>query len=188
MVVFDTSGTFTVPAGVTKIMIEVWGGGAGAIEDSIVVNTNAFPTWAPGGGGGYGKNIVNVSPGAVLNVVVGQGGIGLLDTVGNDGGSSAVIDPSLITLINASGGTAGKLFRRNNWHDIQPGIGGTSNAPINITGGFGNDWTRANSGNSYHVDGYIPGGPGYATHSQFYILSMNFSIGNGAHGRVIIYY
>ncbi len=58
----NSTGTFTVPAGVTRVMIEAWGGGGGG---------------SSGGGGSAGMYVVslrNVSPGNLLSITVGQGG------------------------------------------------------------------------------------------------------------------
>ena len=64
---FTGSGTFTVPAGVTSLIVECWGaGGAGG-------GTTA--NWQYGGGGGaggaYAKKLVSVVPGNTYTVTVG---------------------------------------------------------------------------------------------------------------------
>ncbi len=66
---FTASGTFTVPAGVSKISVQAWGGGAGGRN----VGTNAAN--AGGGGGGFAAlNDFEVTAGANFDVVVGLGG------------------------------------------------------------------------------------------------------------------
>jgi hypothetical protein len=64
------TGDFIVPAGVTRLMVEMWGGGAG----SSVYRTSDEIILAGGGGGGYRKDMLNVSPGASISYVVGDGG------------------------------------------------------------------------------------------------------------------
>ena len=49
------AGTFTVPAGVTSLTIEVWGSGASG-------SPSGSSTTPGGGGGGYAKSIVSVTP------------------------------------------------------------------------------------------------------------------------------
>jgi hypothetical protein len=64
MVTFtDTTGTITwpVPAGVTKVWVELWGGGGAGLE-------------AGGGGGGYLSVVVNIVAGENVHVTVGKGG------------------------------------------------------------------------------------------------------------------
>jgi len=64
--VFDSAATYiwTPPAGVTKVMVEAWGGGAGPNTDG---NTG-------GNGGSYGKGIYKVVSGNVYTINVGGGG------------------------------------------------------------------------------------------------------------------
>jgi len=67
--VFTASGTFTVPAGVTRIFVQAWGGGSGGGAGSYAAG--------PGGsGGGYAQNWCAVNPGAPVAVTVGVGGAG----------------------------------------------------------------------------------------------------------------
>lgn len=134
---FKTPGQhlFTVPAGVTKILAEVWGaGGSGGLGGDITGSRG-------GGGGGYGKNLIPVTPGSNLSITVGNGGgttsssgLGTFFTPGN-GGASMVQGVGSITLISATGGKAGG---GGSGFD---GSGGTSDAPFIITGERG---ARAN--------------------------------------------
>src|SRR6188768_1046214 len=66
---FNSSGTFTVPAGVTSISVEVWGaGGAGG-------GATGNPGAGGGGAGGaYAKNTFTVTPGTSYIINVGNGG------------------------------------------------------------------------------------------------------------------
>lgn len=52
------AGSWTVPAGVTSVTVEAWGGGG------------AGPFGAAGGGGAYSAGVVTVTPGQVLNYFV----------------------------------------------------------------------------------------------------------------------
>jgi hypothetical protein len=85
------SGNWLVPAGVTKIYIEAWGGGGGG-------------NWYAGGGGGaYICGIVTVTPGTNLGYSVGAGGSGSGNTGGNGGTSTVTYTTSAITF-TAQGG------------------------------------------------------------------------------------
>jgi hypothetical protein len=65
---FNTSGSFTVPAGVTSITVGCWGGGGGG-------GTRSTSGVAGGGGGGaYSSSVIAVTAGDVFNYVVGNGG------------------------------------------------------------------------------------------------------------------
>ena len=65
--VFTSSGTFTVPAGVTKVKVTVVGGGGGG---------GIGTSYAGGGGGGTAiKTITGLTPGGTVAVTVGAGGV-----------------------------------------------------------------------------------------------------------------
>ena len=63
---FTTSGSFTVPAGVTEIFVEVVGAGG----------NGGYNGTGGGGGGGYASGNFTVTPGAVLDVAIGVPGLG----------------------------------------------------------------------------------------------------------------
>ena len=58
------AGSWTIPADVTKIVVEAWGGGGGGSQ------------YGGGGGGGYIKSHFTVKPGTTISVNVGAGGQG----------------------------------------------------------------------------------------------------------------
>jgi len=97
-VAYNANGSFTVPAGVTKIYYEVWGGGGGGGSST----TAGFG--APGGaGGGHVRGTATVTPGAVLPITIGAGGAsGNGTNPGGNGGASSVG-----ALATANGGTGG---------------------------------------------------------------------------------
>lgn len=110
--VFTASGTFTVPAGVTEVFVEVWGGGGNAGANP--------PHWCYGGGGGgyAAKRVLDLVAGATIAVTVGSGG----------GGTS-----SFGAHCSATGGTNG-----NNNGNGTLGIGGSGiGGDINVTGETG---------------------------------------------------
>lgn len=70
--------TFTVPAGITEVLIEMWGAGGGG--------------HSPGGGGGsggYWVGLIPVTPGGTINLTVGAGGsAGATDVPAGNGGNT----------------------------------------------------------------------------------------------------
>ena len=140
---FTQGGTFTVPAGVTRLLVEMWGAGGGGAGGSEVF------TGAGGGGGGYTRAIIAVSPVATYNIVVGAGGgegaggfYCCTDVSGTNGGPSQVIDSSSNVLASAGGGGGGGLC------DVCVGAGGGGGTGANAIGRNGS------------IGG--PGSPGYA--------------------------
>lgn len=123
---FTSSGTFTVPAGVTSITIEVVGaGGDGGGNGG-----------GGGGGGGYALGTYNVTPLTTLPVIVGLPGSG-----------PATGTSSVSTLISATGGANGTSVSNPNVGG--GGAGGTgSGGTTNRNGGDGGGgyWTYFGGG------------------------------------------
>lgn len=70
-VTFSSTGsdqTFTVPAGITSILVKLWGAGGGG------GNQGGWSHGSRGGGGGHTIAVLPVTPGQVLGIVVGRGG------------------------------------------------------------------------------------------------------------------
>jgi len=140
---FATNGTFnwTVPAGVSQITVEAWGGGGGGGGS----NNYTYCQGAGGGGGGggaYASSNLSVTLGQILQIVVGAGGTEVSGANGTDGGPSFVgpdTDPAhaFVLAANGTGGTA-------NTAGGQPpgGVGGMvkdSVGQTRIAGGNGTD-------------------------------------------------
>ena len=124
---FTQSGTFTVPAGVTRLLVEVWGAGGGG--------SPAFgPPGGGGGGGGYTRALLFVTPGATYNISVGGGGSRGIDQFNRagDGGTSQITDSSSNVLVSASGGGAGGDV--NTIPVGGPGSGGQGQSGTNVIG------------------------------------------------------
>ncbi|MDI1255031.1 MAG: choice-of-anchor D domain-containing protein [Flavobacterium sp.] len=98
---FTTTGTFTVPAGVTSIQVEAWGaGGAGGGA------TGTISAGGGGAGGGYVKNTaVTVVPGTTYTVTIGTGAVGTTGS-GANGGNTWFNTAATILAIGGKGGTA----------------------------------------------------------------------------------
>ena len=212
---FTTQGavqTFNVPAGVTKIKAQIWGGGGTGTGVGGTINMGAG-----GGGGGYIEGYITVTPVTNVNVRIGNGAN---STVTNANGSQIDYATKLIT--GFGGGNAAYDAGLNR---ITPGAGGSyfaSNTTnfIGIPGQpgqytvlrydqisateFGRAITGGKGGNAGNTDN--TGGTGSffffnttASTVLSYTLGTNGNvpgggapadaIGNaGANGRVIIYY
>ncbi len=105
--IFNTSGTFVVPDGVSVINVQAWGGG-GAGGGSR--NTGSW--WlarggAGGGGSAYASSNLGVSPGDTLTLTVAGQANGNSGADGDDGGDSYVEDEDNNVLLLAAGGKGG---------------------------------------------------------------------------------
>jgi len=134
---FTSSGTFTVPAGVTSIAVVVvgGGGGGGGSEDSDET----------GGGGGGGAlayvNNLSVTAGESLTVTVGSGGNGGNGDSGGSSGGFSRLARGGTTLAQANGGGGGQ-------HRGSGGSGGTVSTGTGGSGGQGGQGSNRNGSNS----------------------------------------
>jgi hypothetical protein len=166
--VFNSTGTFTVPTGVTKVYVEVTGGGGGS----------AINASRGGGGGGYSAGILTVTPGTNITATVGAGGTGgqSYGSTGDAGGASS------FSTMSANGGNGSG----NNSGNGGTGSGG---ARFNITGTIGqlfntvvNEGTPGSAG-FFVTYGSTPRGPG----SGGYSAGNSFGT-NGTAGQVVVWY
>jgi len=153
--IFTVSGSFTVPSGVTRMIIEARGAGGGG---------GAGANGGIGGGGGQGGSVrvlVTVKPGAVYQVTVGQGGVGGTAGVagghGNTGGSTAVRPrgKSVLTAM-ATGGTGGMIGQSCDFvfhNGLTPGGSSGVATPPTDRASVGLDAIPAAAGGSA---GYLP--------------------------------
>ncbi|MFA5328922.1 MAG: PA14 domain-containing protein [Prolixibacteraceae bacterium] len=155
--------TFTVPAGVTQLTVEAWGGGGKGGQ-------RGGPDGAAGGGGGgaYSRSVLSVIPGQVYDVFVGDGS----NTTAAGGDSRFRLQPSGQDLVRAKGG----ISVANN--STSGGSGGLAND------GVGND-ARNNGGGGGNVTSGNGGGGGSSggTGSDGnYTSNTNTSIGGSITG------
>lgn len=170
--IFTSSGTFVVPAGITRVKVTVTGGGGGGLS------------WAGGGGGGTAiKIITGLVPGASIAVTVGSGGTGVAPTA-NTGGTS-----SFGSYCSATGGAGASA-------DIVGGAGGVGvNGDLNLTGGgasglgtvsgLGNNF---GGGGSSFWGGGAPASQGTARAAGNYGGGGSGNLGNGSAGVVVVEY
>lgn len=151
---FDSSGSFTVPAGITTVFVEAWGGGGGGAYSSVGIGGYRF-SGSGGGGGGFSKGYINVSPGSNLTIAVGEGGL-----PGQPGARSGVGS------VLAGGGQPGQ-FETVLGAPISNTFGGAGGAGT-FTGGNGANGSRSDPGTYYNAGG---GGGGSAR-----------TTANGGHG------
>jgi hypothetical protein len=213
-IAFKTAGStsWTVPAGVTKVMIETYGGGAGGLGYGI------YNSGAGGGGGGYAVAIATVTPAASLPITVGAGGVGGtsqggggtslvgigISTVqayggsGTSGGTYSIVLPgTTVTSYDGEDGESGSVsnvmpYAHPDAMDYQVhyyyGNGGNAGNTINTGGlagiGSGNytDFTYLFNGSPLKAP-RKPGGGGCGTFS-----TVSDSFNNGASGKVVIHW
>jgi Glycine-rich domain len=139
---FTASGPFTVPPGITHLMVEMWGAGGGG-DFSSTCGTGTVG--GSGGGGAYTRDVIAVDPGATYTIVVGVGGV-----ASGKGGDSQILDASSSILIFAGGGYPGT--------ETAGGAGGQAdtNAAISHPGNPGIIRSTPSFGGSAYAYNLIP--------------------------------
>lgn len=179
---FNSSGTWTVPIGVTTVQVECEGAGGGGGW-----STSSF-AGAGGGGGAYAKSTLAVTPGDSYAITVGQKGNGAVPPSPTAGtGGSSTFGATLVVAAGGTGGSAGNT----------PGTGGTTGAstgttktagsagsnPSGTTGGAGGSGAAplGGAGGTAGTAGTAPGGGGGGGYNAT-------AGGSGADGRVVLTY
>jgi hypothetical protein len=204
--VFTSSNTFTVPAGVTNLTVEAWGGGGKGGS-----RTSGGGNFGGGGGGGgayASKNITVVSGSYTVTV-----GLGSTDNGTNGGDSWFSTDGTILakggfTVNNNvnTGGSGGLASFSIGTTTRNGGLGANGNNLLYSGGGGSSAGTLANGNNGLlsgggtaptgggnggsgalingiGLDGQNPGGGGGGAYR---ITGGNLSGGNGANGQIKI--
>lgn len=198
---FNSSGTFTAPAGVTSITVEAWGGGGAGGGRQTNDGT---------GGGGAGGNYVIATTFTVVpgnQYTVGVGGVANGDSNAGSKGNPSFFGNLGVTAatapIVADGGNGGGTGTNGAGGTAAAGIstGGTvtlgtagANGALATSGGAGGrganttspagDGGAAQAGNANGNAGSAPGGGGGGARRT----SGTRTGGNGAAGRVVLTY
>ena len=147
------AGTLTVPAGVSAIEVEIWGGGSGSWASVSGI------TGGGGSGGGYArKRISGLTAGGVATIAVGAGGsAGAPGVAPGAGGASSVSIGGTIVL-SATGGVVNPLGSVS-----APSLGNIAGAgsggDINLYGGDGGAGVANQGSVVFNLGGYGGDGP-----------------------------
>jgi len=192
---FKASGHFTVPPGVTKISVELYGAGGGG--GSEIVSPAGLLSGAGGGSGAYTRTVLMVNPTDSLMISVGTAGAGgspFSGTgAGSPGGDTTIADGTGILASAGGGGGAGVSTAAPLGPTGIPGTGGATdtNAAISHTGkpgggsvliggGIGST-SPARGGPGYTPLGFVPGDIGAGGQGSF-----ENNGGSGAAGYAVI--
>ncbi len=160
---FTSSGTFTAPAGVTKVYITMIGGGAGGGGCNSTGSNFA-------GGGGAGAYLFNlpftVTPASNYTVTIGAGGAGGTNS-GTDGSSGGTTSFDALSVLGGSGGVGSTSGTAGNGGAGGVGTGYDASASIstasNAGGGYtktGGNGAKGGSGSKSGAGGGSPFGTG----------------------------
>lgn len=198
---FTSSGVFTVPNGVTKVMAYIASGGGGG-GGGKAINSS---TSASGGGGGASEfvppSILTVTPGQVLSVTIGNGGAGGAGLAysqaytigsGGNGGASSI---GGITVMGSPGGTGANATATGgnggaNSLGVVAGVNATAGSVgLPAQGGLG--VSRATGGSSGTNAAVGVGGTSSINNGANGVAGVNGwggAGGAGGAGKVIVYW
>jgi glycine rich protein/PEGA domain-containing protein/collagen triple helix repeat protein len=122
---FQSSSTFVVPTGVTKLSVELYGAGGGG----TLVRCNGG---GGGGGGAFTSTILSVQEGQTLTIIVGAGGSAgsAFTATGGTGSDTQIMDSNNTVLAVAHGGNGGQPY---------PPAGGTCGTAVTGASGGTSD-------------------------------------------------
>ncbi len=186
---FSVSGNFTVPAGVTRVEVELWGGGSGSFASTSSAASGG------GSGGGYArKRISGLVPGQVIAVTIGTGGGGGTSSAPPGPGGTSSFGPFVSATGGMLNGSANVANPQNGAIPGGTGVGGDVNL-MGSSGGIGflsmgglgggaamgGMQTSGSTGNS----GVFPGGgaSGAGTGANG---NTAYSGGSGANGLAVV--
>jgi hypothetical protein len=170
---FTSSGTFTVPSGVTEVWITAIGGGGGGGGSDTAETVKA------GGGGGSGElcqNVpVNVTGGGSVSVTIGAAGTGGVGSTGANGGDGGDTSFGAFPIVRGGKGGVGAAAG-------SPSIGGVGGGPGGGTAGSYSTPTGGNGARgSAEAPTYFGGAGGGGTASTTTGTGGN---GGGAGGYI----
>ena len=180
---FESSGTWTKPAGIRFVRVQVVAGGGGGSG------------YAEGGGaGGYSEEIIDVTGVTSVSVTVGGGGSGVTyASAGGNGGAS-----SFGSYVSATGGHGAN--RQGSHSGGVGGVGSGGNINIFGGGGGGHDGNASHPGASSYFGGGAHGAhtgqAGYPSNHESHQAPGGGGSGaytnthrgaNGKHGAVVVW-
>lgn len=166
-----TAATYTKPANVTSILVEVLGGGGGG--GGITAGSSTIAVAAGGAGGGYCRKYI-ASASSTYTYTVGGGGAG-----GIGAGAASAGGNTTFSTLTANGGAAGA------------GAGGISSAAVGITiGGTGGSSSGGDfnavgggGGSGFNILQATQAGTGGSSHYGGQTISQTSTTGNGIAGN-----
>jgi hypothetical protein len=132
---FTSTGTFTVPTGITTLTVYVQAGGGGGGGAVSGCGLQDFQGMGGGGGGGGLFFITGLTSGSTITATVGDAGTG---GVGNNNGTSGGVS-SFGSYISCTGGVGGSRCQGTSGTVYSTGAGGTctTNGPLVYDGTVG---------------------------------------------------
>lgn len=146
-----TAATYTRPAGITSIFVEVWGAGGGG-GGSAGGGAGTVGAGGGGGAGGYANLLVASAANSYTYTITAGGAGGLAGNNAGTGGGTTTFSASSLQATGGSGGTGGASTATNNLAVAVAGGVGT-NGDVNSTGAPGTPSLVVNGAGSVSIQG-----------------------------------
>lgn len=195
---FYANGNYTVPAGITQLLVECWGGGG---SGRGYPNSAQVTTGGGGAGGAYAASLINVTPGQIIPYVIGAGGVAGA-TTGSPGGDTSWNGGEVLakggagapaSTARAAGGLASASVGTTKFDG---GAGGAGGGVLNASTGSGGSGAGSLSSGIAPVDAVAasalttrpyynilgPGVPGYAQSNAVDAAGIPGMLGSGGSG------
>ena len=155
--IFNSSGTFIVPQGVTLITVQLAGaGGGGGGGGNTAVLCFEGQGGGGGGAGGLSESIITVAPGSSIPVTIGNGGGGGAPGSNGQTGGNTVFGSTLLSAGGGMGGQGGA-----DCGDSPAGSGGAGGAGNLANGTNGQNGVTCSGGiGGYNSSSGVSGGSG----------------------------
>ncbi|MDI9257478.1 glycine-rich domain-containing protein [Flavobacterium sedimenticola] len=129
-----STSPFTVPSDISRMRIELWGGGGAG---GGVTNGNNV-SGGGGAGGSYTRGASNVTPASSITFTVGAGGAGVSNGQGGAGGTSTFNSPTVLSAVGGAGGLT----------NVSINSGAPVTVGVTLNGGAGGNGTNGGGSNS----------------------------------------
>ena len=155
IVITNPASPWTVPALVTSIKVEVWGGGGGG--GGALAYLGGTGAAGGGGGGSFKTSVLTVSSGQSYSITIGSAGTAGNATAGTGGTGGTTTVTGTAGTVSATGGVGGAGVTNANGAGGAGGTGGTFNGGAGGTstgngagggGGAGNNGAGSAGGNA----------------------------------------
>jgi len=198
---FFSNGSFIVPRGVTSLLVEGFGGGGGGSAGCGVVGPSGITIAGSGGGAAlYTSQVIPVTPGTSMAVVIGAGGAGGAPNNNGADGVSTTFGASAVIMRGGQGGKGSNAVAQTATCYT---VGGTSCSSLSTTylpivrnqidantgfpgytaagwGGFGGPLNTVGTSGNSSLQGYNGGGAGAVGATVSGTLGGGSGAGGGA--------
>ena len=182
---FTSSGTFTIPAGKSRLALIGSGGGGAGANGSDFYNSSQPAPGGGGGGGVFSVRELTVVPGDTYSVTIGAGGnIGSYGSSFNPGNAGGTTNFANFVTANGGGGGLAVSNSAAAGGTVSISLGATGVTDVSSSGGNGGTGGNqvSNGYNAYGNSGNAGGNSTLLTSNDVNIIGFSTAFGGGGGG------